>query len=232
MDDLRLRRRVEGLFSGLDLEGMLAGEGGAKPPARRSGQPARRREWDQRQTITCQALIEQAGGALFVCDLGGRQIYSNRACYQLLGYDYAEKELSRRSFFHLWPTGSGVVLAEQVLAAGRESQWSGVVGQRRKDGSIFDAHLTIFPVLTEDGEACGIASIIRPLSELERLEDVDAYDGAPDPALDPPAVQGPQAGAERPRRWDPRRILLFLALFVLGLALGASLTYWMLVFFM
>jgi PAS domain S-box-containing protein len=226
MDDLRLRRRVEGLFSGLDLEGMLSADAGGRAAAR----PACRREWDRQQTLTCRALIEQAGGALFVCDLGGRQIYSNRACYQLLGYDYAEKELRGVTFPQLWPGGGGIVLAEQVLAAGREGPWSGVVGQRRKDGTVFDAHLTIFPILTEEGQACGIASVIRPLAEMEGQDGDNPAPRPPQADLGPSPAENEAPGVEegRTQRWRLDRLLLFLMLFFLGLALGASLMYWVL----
>jgi len=65
----------------------------------------------------------------------------------------------------IWPEEEISTLREQALPQAIASGWQGEVSQKRKDGSIFEAALTIFPVLDKDNNPISIAAIIRDITE-------------------------------------------------------------------
>ncbi len=116
------------------------------------------------------ALADNATDGIAIGNLEGRQVYGNRAVYTLFGYDYESREMDGMPLAEFWPEGDLTLLTEEVLPQGMAGGWKGEVRQRRKDGTLFDAYLTVFPVTNEEGGLLGVAAIIRDITEQLRAE--------------------------------------------------------------
>ena len=178
MDDKDLRSQLEGLFSDLEepvgaqpIQPDLWGSASApKPPAAAKGVQA--------QVTIFGALAENAADGIVICNPDGRLTYVNRACCALLGYDHAQHEMVGLEFAALWPEEEGERLA-QVLAqamtppdlSGVTGSWRGEVQLRRKDGSLFDATVTVFPISDGLEQPPALAAIIHDMTGLKRPED-------------------------------------------------------------
>ncbi|MDY6877107.1 MAG: LCP family protein [Chloroflexota bacterium] len=115
-------------------------------------------------------MVEKATDAIFIGHLQGDQTYGNRACYELFGYDHESHEMDGMPLVNFWPKEDIPILARQVLPQAMAGRWSGEVWQKRKDGTLFNAHLTVFPVPDETGQPTSIAFIIRDTSERKAWE--------------------------------------------------------------
>jgi LCP family protein required for cell wall assembly/PAS domain S-box-containing protein len=120
-----------------------------------------------RREALFRSRMERARSAAFVCDLAGRQTYANRACYELFGYDYSRQELERRPLADLWPAEDIPLLVRTVLAQALNGEWHGRVRQQRRDGTLFDAHITAMVLCGDQGQRSGVGFVIRRLSPLE-----------------------------------------------------------------
>lgn len=185
MDDKDLRSQLEGLFS--DLEEPVGAPavqpdawGGASAPAPAPApahQPPAAATGVQAQAAILGALAENAADGIVICNPEGRLTYVNRAGCALFGYDHAQQEMIGLEFAALWPHEEGERLT-QVLVQAMTSSWRGQVQQRRKDGSLFDAAITVFPMSVADplqGEGLeqppALAAIIHDMTDLKRPED-------------------------------------------------------------
>jgi PAS domain S-box-containing protein len=170
MDDKDLRSQLEGLFS--DLEEPVGAQavqpdswGGAsvpKPPAAAKGVQA--------EVTILGALADNAADGIAICNPDGRLTYVNRACCALFGYDHAQREMIGLELAALWPEGEGERLA-QVLAQAMTGSWRGDARQRRKDGSLFDAAITVFPMSDGFEQPPALAAIIHDMTDRKRPED-------------------------------------------------------------
>jgi len=120
---------------------------------------ARTRELEAERDRT-QAILEAVGEAVIVTDLGGAIQYVNPAAVELTGY--TPEEVVGRSP-GMWQMGE--------TAAAR-----GEVVSRRKDGSLYDAAMTVAPLLDsqQGGRPVGYVCVqrdITPIKEAERLKD-------------------------------------------------------------
>ena len=171
--DAQLRGKLEDLFS--DLSESIQAE--ASPAAPLKSTPERAPGADRRPTgqllAALRTLAENATDAILLSDLAGRVTFSNRACCNLLGYNYVQKEMVGLETTALWPDEERARLTGETqsvpLALTRE--WHGQVMQRRKDGSLLRANLTLFPVPDEQDQPIAVASIIRDLTEHKQAEE-------------------------------------------------------------
>lgn len=180
MDDEKiLVSQLEDLFS--DLEETVAAQSNfAVDPI----SDMIERQQFERQLVTFQSLVENAGEAITVSDLKGNQTYSNQAFYETFGYDYEKRELDDLPLSELWPEDQRATLTEQVIPQAKGDGWNGEVQQRRKDGSLFDAHLTAFPILNQQGWPINLAIVVHEPSasedEIERVEEIAASASLPE----------------------------------------------------
>jgi PAS domain S-box-containing protein len=117
-------------------------------------------------------ILRNVGDAVMVTDPGAMIEFVNPAWAHLNGYSEKEAlgknanliksgEMDRDFYFQMWDT----ILAGRV--------WRGEVINRRKDGSIYEAALTITPVQNEGGQIInfvGVQHDISLLKELDRLK--------------------------------------------------------------
>lgn len=125
------------------------------------------------QQVYTQAILDAAGEGVIVTDLDGAILYMNVAAQQLTGYSLAEASLgtprlwksdkhSPEFYGQMWET----VLAGRV--------WRGEMVNKRKDGTLYDAAMTVAPMPGGDGQPTGFVGIqkdITRLKELDRLKD-------------------------------------------------------------
>jgi len=121
-----------------------------------------------REVVMFKTLVENSKDAILMADLEGRHIYTNQASCDLYGYESQE-------MMRLNPTSFGLeedipffleTIMPQVMAGG----WSGEVRQRRKDGAIFYASDTIFPLYDSNGQMIGTAAIVRDITAQKQTE--------------------------------------------------------------
>jgi len=173
--DRDLRNQLDGLFS--DLEDSIGVEED-KPaslkdteenitPTAAVAERLFAEQTDERADgplVMFRALAEKATDAITVSDLEGRQIYGNRACYELFGYDYESQEMLGQPLTNFWYEEDATMLTEEVLPQSMTGGWSGEVRQRHKDGSLFQASLIMFPILDNAGQIISVATIIRDIT--------------------------------------------------------------------
>jgi len=151
MDDKDLRSQLEGLFSDLPV------------PAEPS-QPAHlETQLAGAQADIFHALAESAADGIVICNPEGRLTYVNRAGCALFGYSHERNEMIGLEMAALWSEEGREDLA-QVMAQAMAGNWRGDVRQRRKDGSLFDATLTIFPIGERYEQPPAVAAIIHDIS--------------------------------------------------------------------
>ena len=118
------------------------------------------------------AILDSAGEAIYFSDVDKRIRYANPATERITGY--VPEELVGKSGT-LWrgPTPPVVIEAMESTVAGGET-WHGEVINRRKDGTLYHAGLSVSPI--EDGERKILGYVylqrdITPAKELARLRE-------------------------------------------------------------
>jgi LCP family protein required for cell wall assembly/PAS domain S-box-containing protein len=129
----------------------------------------------RRREMVFQSLVDGAIDAISVGNLEGRLVYSNRACYDLFGYDYELQEMEDISLADLWPKEKAYASIKQVFLRAKRGGWSGETRMRCKDGGLFDAYLTAFSVMDGGDRPADIAFIIRDISERKVAEREEVY---------------------------------------------------------
>jgi PAS domain S-box-containing protein len=121
------------------------------------------------------SILEALGEAVVVTDLEGCIQYVNRAAIKLTGYK-PEELLGQR--MRLWRSHRQTAeLYTQMLSKVQEGRtWRGEVINERKDGTLYDAALTVAPLYggSEDKHPIGYVSVqhdITPVKEAERIKD-------------------------------------------------------------
>ncbi|MFN8454203.1 MAG: PAS domain S-box protein [Anaerolineae bacterium] len=124
------------------------------------------------RTAELQAIFDAAGEGIVVTTLSGIIEYVNPAMERLTGYSAAEvigqtarvwKSGQQHSTFYsqMWQT----ILAGQT--------WRGELVNKRKNGSLYDALLTITPIPGSNGQPVGFVGMqsdITPFKEMDRLK--------------------------------------------------------------
>jgi PAS domain S-box-containing protein len=116
--------------------------------------------------------VRHSGDAIFITDVQGRILNANPAFESLTGYHVADATgqpaLTLQS--SLTPRG---VYEEMWSTIQDGNSWRGEVINLRKDGSAYDADLTVAPIVGLDGEIIGFVGSqrdITPMKELDRLK--------------------------------------------------------------
>lgn len=121
-----------------------------------------------------QIVLDAVGEGIYLTDKGGNLLYVNPTLEQMTGYSWPE--LVGKKPHQTWrsrKTPEHVILdLTHAFAQGRP--WSGEVVNQRKDGTFYDAGLTINPVHDQDNELAGYVCVQRDIThkkELARLKD-------------------------------------------------------------
>lgn len=121
------------------------------------------------QLAVFRSLAENSADAMLIVDIQGNIMYADHACYDLMRMDYEQQNMLGRPMADFWPKHELPNL-EGILALAMQGNWQGEAQQRRADGTIFDAALTLFAVNDQVGLATNIAAIIRNISVQKQAE--------------------------------------------------------------
>jgi PAS domain S-box-containing protein len=134
------------------------------------------RTWElQVERDRTQAILEALGEAVVVTDVRGTIQYMNPAAVVLTGFE-PEEALGQN--WHLWqtdtPTTELPAPLQQAVRPGEK--WSAETVHKRKDGSLYDAAVTVAPLCqgAPAEEVVGFVSVqrdITPIKQAERLKD-------------------------------------------------------------
>jgi len=120
-----------------------------------------------------QAILDSAAEGVIVTDLEGAILYVNPAMERLTGYSAAEMLGQDPS---LWESGQHPSEFFQrmwkMISEGKI--WEDELTNKRKDGTLYDAKLTVAPIPGPDGRPVGYVGIqndISHLKELDRMKD-------------------------------------------------------------
>jgi PAS domain S-box-containing protein len=127
----------------------------------------------ERERKRTAAILDAAGEGVMFTDLRGSIAYVNAAMEHLTGYTALEA-LGQNP--RLWQSGTTPVSLYQKMwnTISRGGIWRGELVNRRKNGTLYDAALTIAPVFDLDGQISGYVGVQRDISqqkELDRLKD-------------------------------------------------------------
>ncbi|MNZ34032.1 Nitrogen fixation regulatory protein [compost metagenome] len=114
-------------------------------------------------------MAEHAPIAISITDLKANILYANRAFSSITGYSREEVIGKNES---LLSNGTTPRLVYQALWSrlAQKKPWSGVLVNRRKDGSLYLAELTVAPVFDECGQTLYYLGMHRDSSDLHELE--------------------------------------------------------------
>jgi PAS domain S-box-containing protein len=135
---------------------------------KRVGESVERHRLQQLNQLLIEAL-ESARDGIMITDLQANMLHVNKALEQMTGYDRQEmlgntprlfnSGVHDQTFFtELWQT---------ILS---RHSWQGELTNRRKDGTLFDASLSISPLVNRRGQLTHFVSIFRDVSEHKQLE--------------------------------------------------------------
>ena len=127
------------------------------------------REFEELLPEVFRQMAEHAPIAISITDLRANILYANRAFSSTTGYSRAEVIGKNESMLS---NGTTPRLVYQALWSrlAQKKPWSGVLVNRRKDGSLYLAELTVAPVLDEHGEVSHYLGMHRDSSDLHELE--------------------------------------------------------------
>ncbi len=138
-------------------------------PSRRSDAPAQPAAGAELLPEVFRQMAEHAPIAISITDLKANILYANRAFSTTTGYALAEVIGKNESMLS---NGTTPRLVYQALWSrlAQKKPWSGVLVNRRKDGSLYLAELTVAPVFDEHGETLYYLGMHRDTSDLHELE--------------------------------------------------------------
>jgi PAS domain S-box-containing protein len=113
------------------------------------------------------AAVEQSNEGWIITDTEGLIAYANPAAEQL--YEYDASELIGRPIFSL---NADAARAERIQQAFLENgSWSGVVEQKRKDGTTFPASLSLSIVQDEHEQLDSAVASVRDITKHKQVEE-------------------------------------------------------------
>lgn len=118
------------------------------------------------QLMISTQILKNDLDAVIYSDMSGKIQWVNQAAEQL--YGYVPQEFYGRDITTLISTDHDIGLVSQSLNA--HCSWSGEVLQQRKDGSHFTALFTQFVVTDDKGQAIGVASSCKDISQHKQTE--------------------------------------------------------------
>lgn len=123
-------------------------------------------KWERDRML---AILDSAGEGILFTDVDAKILYVNPAFELQTGY--TREECLRRTP-RMWrseQTGDDVI-ADMWETLLKGERWRGELINRRKDGSHFDAALTITPLVDSEGELMGFVGV---QADISRLKEVD-----------------------------------------------------------
>jgi len=109
-------------------------------------------------------VTEQVTDSIITTDLEFRITYVNKAFCNLFGYHRDEVVGKTPDMLNAEPNAPEIQdEIYRLMAAGKI--WCGEVANRRKDGTLFDCELTIYPVENREGEVIAYAGSQRDVTE-------------------------------------------------------------------
>jgi len=128
----------------------------------------------QHQVNTLSSALQYAGTSVLVTDRWGVIEYVNPAFEKLTGYS-AQEAIGQTPKMLNSGMQDDHFYAEMWSVIKRCETWSGRIVDRKKDGSLFPATLTISPIMDAKGESPPyrhLVGIHSDLSKLEKMEDI------------------------------------------------------------
>jgi two-component system cell cycle sensor histidine kinase/response regulator CckA len=127
-----------------------------------------RHRLEQMNRLLIQAL-ESARDGILITDLQGTILKVNQALVDLTGYSRQELlgQTPRLLKSPLHPPGLYARMWQTILA---RRSWQGELTNRRKDGTLFQASLTVSPIVDAQGRLTHFVGIQRDVSEHKQLE--------------------------------------------------------------
>ncbi|PIV30920.1 MAG: nitrogen fixation negative regulator NifL, partial [Zetaproteobacteria bacterium CG02_land_8_20_14_3_00_50_9] len=114
-------------------------------------------------------VVEQSTIATSITDLKANIIYANAAFSRVTGY--SEDEVVGKNESMLSDKVTPALVYQSLWSRLKEKKtWSGVLVNRRKDGTRYLADVTIAPVTDENGEVTHFLGMHRDVTDLHRLE--------------------------------------------------------------
>lgn len=110
------------------------------------------------------AAIEQTAEAVIMTDLCGNIVYVNRAFERITGYT-ATEVLGRDARLLRSGEQAEQVYSELWATLGEGQAWQGRLVNRKKDGTLYTADVTITPVRAGDGEITHYVSVQRDITQ-------------------------------------------------------------------
>jgi PAS domain S-box-containing protein len=116
------------------------------------------------------AAVEQSADMIVLTDLGGRIVFANGATLRATGFEH--RELAGAPIAKLGPVTPESLesAAEAALALAANHHWAGWATYRRAGGAVFDAAVTIAPVLDSRGLPVANITIGRDITLERSLE--------------------------------------------------------------
>ncbi len=129
----------------------------------------------EQQRAQLQAILDAMGEGVIGMIFGDKPgevayRYTNRALHSLTGFNADEWDPKTVFVGSLKPDDFIAAWNQMMQAVNREGIWKIETRARRKDGSEFDAALTVTRVIGPDGRTEGIVSILRDISQQKALE--------------------------------------------------------------
>jgi nitrogen fixation negative regulator NifL len=113
--------------------------------------------------------VEQSAVAISITDTAANILYANSAFSRITGY--APKEVIGHNQSFLSDKSTPKIVYEAMWARlSQQKSWSGMLVNRRKDGSRYVADLVIVPVQNADGVVTHYLGMHRDVTEMNRLE--------------------------------------------------------------
>jgi PAS domain S-box-containing protein len=116
------------------------------------------------------SLLDQVRNAVIATDLDGKIVYWNKFAGTL--YQWTAEDAIGKSIFEVIVPEGHVGLAEEILQSLQQiGYWEGEFNVRRKDGSIFPAHVSDTLIKDAQGAASGIIGVSIDISERIQAEE-------------------------------------------------------------
>lgn len=126
----------------------------------------------RQQQARTQAILDALGEGVFVTDLNGNVEYINPAAQTLTGYS-AQEALGNNP--RLWQSGqTSLAVYQEMWGAILQGQtWRGEIVNRRKDGALYHADLTVTPIPGSDrpNQIMGFAGVQHDISLRKQAEE-------------------------------------------------------------
>lgn len=131
----------------------------------RVAQRTRELSTEKKQTETILSHVTE--GIVFT-DINGDILYLNPGWEKLTGYHYDEAVSQNIRLLQNGQTPPHILenIWETILTG---KTWNGIISNRRKDGTFYDAAVTIVPVLDENGQISHIVDVHRDVTEERRI---------------------------------------------------------------